>query len=78
MQIPARMPAIVSHHRVERLLAAWDKLEQPSDLTISFPEMLKHGAEPATAVIMKIKTDNDARSPVLVPVEHDPFSVTAA
>lgn len=41
--------ALVTHHRVERLLAAWSAEGQPSDLALDLDVMFTHGEEPAHA-----------------------------
>jgi broad specificity phosphatase PhoE len=65
-----RLPGIVTHHRVERLLAAWDKAGQKPNLSIDTDEMLKHGDSTASARLMKIGSALTTR---LQPVEHNPF-----
>ena len=50
-----RLPAFVTHHRVERVLAAWDRINQPADYAIDPAEMLQHGARTAAARKMLIK-----------------------
>jgi probable phosphoglycerate mutase len=51
---PGHSIAIVTHHRVERLLTAWDKAGQPLDRAIDMDEMLRHGEGTASAKIMTL------------------------
>lgn len=46
--------AIVTHHRVERLLAAWDKKGQPSDFSIDTPTFMDEGEPPSGFDKLKI------------------------
>jgi broad specificity phosphatase PhoE len=46
--------AIVTHHRVERLLAGWDEADQPSDHSIDLKEFLKKGDPPGGVKVMMI------------------------
>lgn len=41
--------ALVTHHRVERLLNAWTELGQPSDHALDLAVMFEHGEDPAHA-----------------------------
>ena len=46
---PQGLPAIVTHHRAERLLHAWNRAGQPPDGGIHLPTFFEAGEEPATA-----------------------------
>ena len=48
------MIALVTHHRVERLIKAWQAAGEPSDHRIDFDVMFKHGEKTAHAEKMKI------------------------
>jgi probable phosphoglycerate mutase len=67
--------ALVTHHRVDRLLAAWEKAGQSPDLEIDPNVMFTHGEPPASfrtmVVNLKALTGRGAQ---LVPVDHDPFA----
>lgn len=58
---PAKLPAFVTHHRVERVFAAWDRLGQPASFAIDNSEMLQHGAGTAVARRMLIKAGRFAK-----------------
>lgn len=49
------LPAIVTHHRVERMIQAWLKGGQKQDLTLDMGEMLKHGEPTGHAEIVHIQ-----------------------
>lgn len=60
-QSNGQMPAIVTHHRVERLIQAWIKNGQKPDLSLDMGEMLKHGEATGSAELVHIqphKLDN--------------------
>lgn len=46
--------AIVSHHKVERVLNAWDKAGQPHDGTVNLNEFLAEGEEPGSIQTLPI------------------------
>ena len=49
-QYPREKVVLISHHRVERLLASWIKAGQRPDLSVDPTEMAKSGAEPGEVV----------------------------
>lgn len=51
---PGNTIAIVTHHRVERLLTAWDKAGQPLDRSLDMNEMLRHGEGTASVKVMTL------------------------
>lgn len=48
------LPAIVTHHRVERLINAWKKAGEPPDRSVDFDTMFHPGEKTAHAELMKI------------------------
>jgi broad specificity phosphatase PhoE len=48
---------IVTHYRVERLLAAWDEAGQPADHSIDLKEFSKKGGPPGEVNVMMINLD---------------------
>jgi probable phosphoglycerate mutase len=52
-----KFPAIVTHHRVERLIKAWIKAGQKPDLSIDMKEMMKHGEGTAGHEVVHIEQD---------------------
>lgn len=54
-QSNGQMPAIVTHHRVERLIKAWMKAGQKPDLSVDMDEMLKHGEATGHAEMVHIQ-----------------------
>jgi len=71
------MLGLVTHHRVERLLAAWDEAGQQPDLAIEPDVMFTHGEAPASyqqMVLNLLSLSQQRNTPQLVPIDHDPFS----
>jgi probable phosphoglycerate mutase len=52
---PEQVLAIVTHHRVERLLNAWDAAGQPDDEAVDIPTMLDKGEDPGKAQVFIFK-----------------------
>lgn len=49
---------LVTHHRVERLLSAWQAAGEPADGSIKSDLMFQHGGPPASSKTMEIKAGN--------------------
>ncbi len=49
---------IVAHHRIERLIAGWDKADQPADHAIDIPTFMQDGGAPGG--IIELKTSEAA------------------
>ena len=60
-QTPDQALAIVTHHRVERLLNAWENKGQPADLSLDLKEFLQKGEKPGSAQVFVFK-----RAPISV------------
>lgn len=65
-QSDGEMPAIVTHHRVERLIKAWMKNGQKPDMSLDMDEMLKHGEATGHAEIVHIQQNRLSANPHLV------------
>jgi broad specificity phosphatase PhoE len=46
--------AVVTHHRVERLIHAWIDAGQPADTSVNFDTMFQHGESPANADVIAL------------------------
>ena len=66
---PQGLVGIVTHHRVERLLKAWDAIGQPRDRSLDLDTIIQLGSSPAAAEHMHIKAENLVRSEKATKVE---------
>lgn len=60
------LPALVTHHRVERLIKAWIKDGQKPDLSLDMKEMMQHGENTGGHELLHIETSNLKPKPEMV------------
>lgn len=61
-----KLPALVTHHRVERMIRAWMDAGQKPDLSLDMGEMLKHGEPTGHAEIVHIQANKLRADPHMV------------
>jgi broad specificity phosphatase PhoE len=54
--------ALVTHHRVERLIHAWIAAGQPTDMSIDYNIMFQHGEAPANADVVALDPERVRRA----------------